>query len=240
MDIDEYPVFWFSLAATQAEYGRLLDTVKSKAIEVIESGLDHEIWQNDKRRARELEKLKKLLLSEPRKEKKLVKRKTATKSGDVFVFKIDSENYAFGRVLIEGYIAIYEFRSSSSKLPIDDIAGQKVAFIVGTTEDGFYNKKWKVIGNKALESFFLEPIYFFHQPFDSIWCSVFNIWENQDWEQHQKLTESECKRKDWGRFGIEQWGSYSSTHIVSRLNAKLEGEPYKEEGWEQLHFRKSR
>lgn len=241
-DEDEYSVFWLSLASVQFEYGRLLEKVKNKAIEIIDSGEDLKKWNGDKKRAKELERLKVKLKSEQPKEKKLVKRKTKTNSGDFFTFKIDSENYAFGRILLEGHIAIYEFKSNTNKLSLNEISQNKIAFVIGTTEDGFYNRKWKIIGNKPLESIFTQPIYFFHIPVMSKICTVFNIWEN--WDSRKELHEDECKKMDWGHFGIEQWGSYSTPHIIERLNAKMNKKPYLKghlpDNWEELNFRRNR
>ena len=241
-DIDERSVFWLSLAATQFEYGRLLEKVKKKALEIIDSGEDLKKWDGNKKRAGELQNLKLKLLSKQPKEKKLVKRKTITQSGDVFSFKLESSNFAFGRVLKEGFIAIYQFKSPTAKLPVEVVLENKIAFVVGTTEDGFYDRKWKVIGNSPLEKFFTDPIYFFHIPVMSNLCTVFNIWDQSN--SRKIILESECKKMRWGHFGIEQWGSYSTPHIVERLNAKLEAKTYHKghlpENWETLHYRRSR
>ncbi|MEM1001273.1 MAG: Imm26 family immunity protein [Bacteroidota bacterium] len=191
-DIDEHSVFWLSLAATQYEYGRLLENVKKKALEIIDSGEDLIKWNGDKKRAKELERLKIKLQSELPKEKKLVKRKIKTNSGDFFAFKTDSENYAFGRVLLEGYIAVYEFKCDINNLSIDEISQKEVAFVIGTTEGGFYNRKWKILGNMPLEPIFTKPIYFFHVPVMSKMCTVFNIWEH--WDSNKEIPESECEK----------------------------------------------
>src|SRR5690348_5631783 len=83
-DIDEEPVFWLSLAATQLEYGRLREEVKKKALSIIDSGSDLPRWNGDKKRIKELELLKSKLIAEQPKEKKLVRRKIKTQSGDLF------------------------------------------------------------------------------------------------------------------------------------------------------------
>lgn len=236
-DIDEEPVFWLSLAATQLEYGRLREEVKKKALSIIDSGSDLQRWNGDKKRIKELELLKSKLVADQPKEKKLVRRKIKTQSGDLFVFKMDNEYFGFGRVLKEYFIAIYLYKSTTNKVPVEEVIQKKVAFVIGTTEDGFYNRKWKIIGNCPLENLFTEPIYFFHQAVMSDECRVFNIWKDHD---YKIILESECKNMTWGHFGIEQWGSYSNGHIIERLNAKLEGRAYRKylpENWELLQFR---
>jgi hypothetical protein len=239
-DIDEEPVFWLSLAATQWEYGRLVEKVKKKALSIIDSGVDQEKWNGDKKRIKELEQLKTKLLAKQPKEKKLVKRRLKTQSGDVFVFKLDDEYFAFGRVLKEYYIAVYQFKSTTNQVPIEEVIQNKVAFVIGCTDDGFYSRKWKIIGNSPLEKLFEEPIWFFHQGMPLHDCRVFNLWQEDD--NHLRIIpESECKKMNWGHFGIEQWEAYNTKDIIERLTAKLENRPYIEEflpdNWETLYFR---
>ena len=200
-DIDEEPVFWLSLAATQWEYGRLTEEVKEKALSIIDSGFDLENWNGDNKRSKELERLRTKLLGEQQKEKKLVRRKPKTQSGDIFVFKMDNEYFGFGRVLKQYYIAIYQYKSTTNKVSIEEVIQNKVAFVIGTTEDGFYTRKWKIIGNSPLENLFTEPIYFFHQAVMSDECKVFNIWKDHN---YNTIPESECRNMTWGYFGIEQ------------------------------------
>ena len=53
-DSDEAPVFWIALAVSQWKTGRLLDDVRERALEVIESGADLARWEEAaSRRARE-------------------------------------------------------------------------------------------------------------------------------------------------------------------------------------------
>src|SRR5262245_14560632 len=56
LDIDEAPVFWLALAATQWEYGALDATVKRRAVAVIARG-DSPDWKGNKQRAAALAKL---------------------------------------------------------------------------------------------------------------------------------------------------------------------------------------
>src|SRR3989339_285619 len=66
-DPDVAPVFWLSLAATQWQVGRIEDSVKAKALEIIDSGADLVRWQDDpwtlKRRRQVLVKLRQQLES---------------------------------------------------------------------------------------------------------------------------------------------------------------------------------
>jgi hypothetical protein len=67
-DVDEGPVFWVALAATQWEYGRLDATVKKRALKAIDQGTDLERWTESKSRQKRkavLAALREKLLSQP-------------------------------------------------------------------------------------------------------------------------------------------------------------------------------
>jgi len=49
-DPDDGPPFWLGLAVTQWKSGRLLERVKEKALEIIDSGADLKRWSGDIRR----------------------------------------------------------------------------------------------------------------------------------------------------------------------------------------------
>lgn len=64
-DVDDGPVFWMALAATQWKYGCLVHGIQSKAIEIIDRGLDLQRWEGAAlgRRRAVLSSLKDKLLS---------------------------------------------------------------------------------------------------------------------------------------------------------------------------------
>jgi hypothetical protein len=65
-DVDDGPVFWLALAATQWKYGCLVPDVRSRAIDVIDNGADLSRWQGSadrKRRQVVLRELREKLLS---------------------------------------------------------------------------------------------------------------------------------------------------------------------------------
>ena len=93
---DEGALLWFALADTQWKYGRLLDGVKEKAIECIDSGVDLEKWREEdeklcEKRKKVLEALKERLNSEQPPEKKVSKIKfyrAYWKVGDILLYQI--------------------------------------------------------------------------------------------------------------------------------------------------------
>lgn len=96
-DEDEACVFWLALAATQWMLGRLMDSVRDRAIEMIESGTDLLRWKDSpqaeiNQRKKHLDQLRAQLLSPQPKPKKLkprVKSSTDFQQGDVASFRLD-------------------------------------------------------------------------------------------------------------------------------------------------------
>ena len=97
-DIEEQSLFWFALADTQWNLGRLEEYVKNEALKYIELGTDLERWKDDtklyEKRRKVLEKLREKLLAPQPEEKKMSKYriyKCEWKIGDVFAYKLKSE-----------------------------------------------------------------------------------------------------------------------------------------------------
>lgn len=161
---DEASVFWLSLAAIQWKNGRLLEYVKQKAIEVIESGSDLKRWEleGDKKlvgkRQKELIKLKEQLMSPQPSQKKIAKvykEYTPYEVGDVFSYAHSSGKYALFRVI--GHFVdnggrrptceILDF--FNTELPIDKGLLEKLPFISANEKD--------YLGN-SISRFFLGDI----------------------------------------------------------------------------------
>jgi hypothetical protein len=98
-DEDDAGVFWLALAATQWKLGRLVDSVRDRAIEIIDSGTDLRRWQENPKaeinqRTKHLDKLRTQLLSPQPKPKKInpfAKSSTDFKPGDVATYRLDED-----------------------------------------------------------------------------------------------------------------------------------------------------
>jgi len=98
-DDEEEPLFWFALADTQWNYGRLLPEVKEKALDFLSSGKEDERWKDAGQTYEDawkntLDKLKSKLQSPQPKEKKVAKYrlyKCKWELGDVYAYQFDSE-----------------------------------------------------------------------------------------------------------------------------------------------------
>lgn len=98
-DIDDAPVFWFALADTQWNLGRLESLVKEKALYYLDEGSNLERWKNEnsklfEKRKAVLEKLKEKLLSEQPEKKKISQYRLyhcKWEIGDVFAYQLKSE-----------------------------------------------------------------------------------------------------------------------------------------------------
>lgn len=99
-DYDEGSIFWLALAATQWKCGRLLDSVKDKAIEKIDDHTDLRRWEEDKKlylkREKVLNNLRLQLNGPMPAPKKIPKRFKATcefQIGDAISYRLLSGNY---------------------------------------------------------------------------------------------------------------------------------------------------
>lgn len=98
-DIDSAPVFWFALADTQWNLGRLLPEVKEQALAWLEKGGDLSLWQeeNPELAVKREKVLKELLqkLNSPQPPEKRISQyrlyKCEWKIGDVFAYQFNSE-----------------------------------------------------------------------------------------------------------------------------------------------------
>lgn len=110
-DIEEEPLFWFALADTQWNYGRLLPEVKEKALYFLSQDAELERWKDSGEKKMKawvdtLEKLRQKLLS-PLPEEKTVSKyrfyQCKWKLGDVFAYRFSSE-YSMEKGLYGKYI----------------------------------------------------------------------------------------------------------------------------------------
>ena len=100
LDSDDGPVFWFALADTQWNLGRLMPDVKEQALELLNIGCDLARWHDENPklaiiRKKVLEELQQKLNSPQPAEKKISQYrlyKCEWKIGDVFAYQFSSEN----------------------------------------------------------------------------------------------------------------------------------------------------
>lgn len=114
-DEDEAPVFWFALADTQWNLGRLLPLVKEKALEYLKSGTNLTRWEKESLNKREfkvrekvLQELEQKLISPMPPEKKISQYKMYKcewNIGDIYAYKLESD-YAKEKGLSKRYLLI--------------------------------------------------------------------------------------------------------------------------------------
>lgn len=234
-DSDEKPIFWLALAEAQWDKGRLTATAIRNALRILEEPVCPETWGNlTKKRQAELARLKRKLEKEPPKEKKLVRRIPKLASGDVFRFSLDQPGadgkpvYYYGRVITDHHAAFYSNYSLSnvlmreymaeqqsgntksrprSSFELRDVLEMDVAFI-GSCYAGFYDRKYKVIGNIPLEPRFKKPIRFYHRPVASSKCEVFDVWKPNE-SILCDISELDPQ--------IEQWCAADHKYVLQRL-----------------------
>jgi len=237
---EEAAVFWLALAETQWKLGRLIDGVRVKALEAVDSGVNPSEWGElaGKRRS-ELERIRKRLLSEQSDPKRLPKGVPKLRSGDVFRFTHIFDNpegkfrvHFYGRVIVGydaafynnnnlHYIRINKVRDAlsrgektlgASNLPfeLEDVLLLDVAFI-GSCYAGFAEGKYRVIGNVPLEAKFTRPILFYRRPVGSDICFVYDIWDSKVPHEEREVHITELDPR------IEQWSATHHRTVLGRL-----------------------
>jgi len=125
-DPDEAPLFWYALADTQWQVGRLMPEVKEKALKWIKNGGGLELWNESKSGSsgwqKTLDKLQARLETEQRKEKKISKRidQNLWSIGDVYAYQFntdESKKYeVFGKYMVLQKIAEDNFSPRGDKV----------------------------------------------------------------------------------------------------------------------------
>ena len=98
-DVEEEPLFWYALADTQWNYGRLLPEVKEKALYFLDQTAELERWREAGEKKLQawqntLDKLRQKLLTEPPPPKKVSKYRfyfCKWQLGDVYAYRFSSE-----------------------------------------------------------------------------------------------------------------------------------------------------
>lgn len=99
LDSDDAPEFWFALADTQWDLGRLEDSVKERAVYYLNEGHDLLRWEKEDpanaiKRAKVLDELRQKLMSPQPAEKRVAPYKLyrcAWSIGDVYAYQLDSD-----------------------------------------------------------------------------------------------------------------------------------------------------
>ena len=111
-DVEEEPLFWFALADTQWNYGRLLPKVKEKTLFFLSQDGELQRWKESGEKQlnawiKTLEKLKEKLLTPQPAEKKIYKYRLYQckwNFGDVFAYQLNSEDSkekgVFGKYIV--------------------------------------------------------------------------------------------------------------------------------------------
>ena len=119
-DLEEEPLFWYALADTQWNYGRLLPEVKERALYFLEQGEELERWRESGEKKlnswmKTLADLKEKLNSPMPEEKKVSKYriyKCAWKLGDVFAYQFTSD-YSREKGLYGNYVVFRKVSEAS-------------------------------------------------------------------------------------------------------------------------------
>jgi hypothetical protein len=83
------------------------------------------------------------------------------KEGNFLAISLGEASYGFGRELRQG-IAFYDW-SASRILPLEEIRGRPVAFIISVHDAAITSGRWRIIGTEPLEPELQKPVKYFRE-----------------------------------------------------------------------------
>jgi hypothetical protein len=145
--------------------------------------------------------------------KKFVKRNV----GDILKIELGDGTHTYARVLPEAGFAIYDARTID-ELPVEGMVEKPVLFYVAVMNRAVKEKRWTVLGHKALEAGLKMPPRFIQ---DALNKKRFEIYE------HGKIRPAirhEC-------LGLERAAVWEPEHVEERISDYYAGRPNK---WVEL------
>lgn len=133
--------------------------------------------------------------------------------GDVVQIPLANGEFAFGLVLTPPLMAFFA-KSSNGELSVNDIINSPIQFSIWVADSAITSKRWKVIGNSALDTRFDIHPWFFKQ--DSI-SGELSLYRGG---VELAATYEEC-------IGLERAAVWSAEHVESRLSDELNGKQNK-------------
>jgi hypothetical protein len=144
-----------------------------------------------------------------RAKRKLVRRKI----GDILKIELGDGTHTYARVLPEAGFAIYDARTAE-ELPIVETVERPVLFYVAVMNRAIKEKRWPVVGHKALEEWSQSPPRFIQ---DALNKKKFEIYELG---RIRPATRQEC-------LGLEREAVWEPEQVEERIRDYFAGRPNK-------------
>ncbi len=139
--------------------------------------------------------------------------------GDIFKIDLGDGSWAYGRVLKEPLVAIYDLKTSK-EVPLQTIISSPVAFKVWVMNSAITKGIWPVIGNAPLTpDLEVQPPFFKRDPLSGA-LSITYVGGGDE----IPASLEDCAN-------LENAAVWSAEHIVDRLNDHFAGRPNK---WVEL------
>jgi hypothetical protein len=133
--------------------------------------------------------------------------------GDIVSIPLGQDRYAFGWVLEEPLVAIFDYLSTESAPPVDLVARHNVAFKIWVMNHAFTKGTWPTIGHKELGDAEREKPYFFKQDPISGSLSI-----TRDGSEETPASQEEV-------IGLECAAVWEPSHVIDRINDYFAGVP---------------
>ena len=145
-----------------------------------------------------------------------MKKKYKEKEGDLIRIPISTTQHVYGRVLIDGTCAIYDFKSDKEEDNYDEVLNAPVLFTAWIHYYAINEANWKFVKNIPLEG-----------ALKGFWPRYFNTGVGDDRLGFYKVYKAEIEdaiKKDWIKTGkIQLDGIYHPNHLIDRINDYYDG-----------------
>lgn len=144
--------------------------------------------------------------------------------GDVLRIPLETGEWGYGRVMEEGRMAFYDFKSlDDAPVDLDLVVGAPVLFYAVMMRYAFNGKTWAVVGHRPLEGPLLKKPLFLHNHSD---IDAGEYLATTDWEDKIPVDYEIAKT-------LEIFSIYDPVHAEQRLNDHFVGRP----NWAAERFR---
>jgi hypothetical protein len=144
------------------------------------------------------------------------KRKIRRTVGDIVAIPIDEDHVAFGLVLEEPLLALFDFKCEVGEVPtVEDIVRRPVAFRIWVMNHPIVDGSWRIVGRVAVPENLADAPWFFKQ--DPISGRV-TITKTGAEEVSPAPNQAEA---------LEPAAVWEPEHVIDRLRDHFNGRPNK-------------
>lgn len=132
--------------------------------------------------------------------------------GSIVKIPLKSGHHTYGRVLLEGYIEVFDAKSNEDVLDFNRIVSRAKLFTVSLYDSVFKKAIWENVGFVELDEDSRKlPLEFMQDIVDPTKCRIVDFWGKET-----PASIDECR-------GLERYAVWNANAVEARLNAYYEG-----------------